>query len=243
MVAGASGKRIAIIPARGGSKRIPGKNIRPFLGKPLIGWTVEAALESGVFEAVVVSTDDPEIAAVSRSLGAEVPFLRAQFADDHSPVSLATLETLERLRTQLGRTYTTVVQLFAVCPLRNADEIVRAVANFEQQGLQFQLSCFDAGWAHPWWAHTLAHDGRPTALFPEVMSGQVRSQDLAALYCPSGAIWVANIQALRAAGTFYGPDHRFFPLPWQQAIDIDTPEDFEMAEAIAAYLKAKASNE
>ena len=87
-------KNISIIPARGGSKRIPGKNILDFNGRPMIAWTIDAALKSGIFDKVLVSTDSEEIAAVSRNLGASVPFLRQGSADDNSPSSEATLTSL-----------------------------------------------------------------------------------------------------------------------------------------------------
>src|SRR6185503_14067921 len=104
---------IAIIPARGGSKRVPGKNIRPLAGKPLIAYTIEAALGSGLFHRVVVSTDSEEIAAVSRISGAEIPFLRsAEISDDVTPISAATADALERLDPD-GTQYRFVAQLMA----------------------------------------------------------------------------------------------------------------------------------
>ena len=95
--------RIAIIPARGGSKRIPLKNIIPFQGRPMISWSISAALDTGLFDRVLVSTEDEEIAAIGRSAGAEVPFLRRGHFDDHTPVSLATLTALEQAEDSLGR--------------------------------------------------------------------------------------------------------------------------------------------
>ena len=108
---------IAIIPARGGSKRVPGKNIRPLAGKPLIAYTIEAALTCGLFHRVVVSTDSEEIAAVARVHGAETPFLRsAGISDDVTPISAATADALERLD-PAGVLYSAVAQLMANCPL------------------------------------------------------------------------------------------------------------------------------
>lgn len=147
-------KKIAIIPARGGSKRVPGKNIIDFKGKPLIAWTIEAAKESGLFEKVVVSTDSEEIAEVSRKYGAEVPFLRATAADDHSPVSDATLSTILQLE-EIGEYYDDVVQLFAVCPLRNSKDIIDSYKFFLDKKTSFLLSCFKFVWMNPWWAVTL----------------------------------------------------------------------------------------
>ena len=109
--------KIAIIPARGGSKRIPGKNVRELAGRPMIAYTIEAACASGLFERVVVSTDSQEIAEIAERYGAESPFLRdAGLADDVTPVSLATLDALQRLDPDGGQ-YDTLAQLMPNCPV------------------------------------------------------------------------------------------------------------------------------
>jgi CMP-N-acetylneuraminic acid synthetase len=222
---------IAIIPARGGSKRIPRKNVIDFMGRPMIAWTIEAALESGRFDRVVVSTDNPEIAEISKGLGAAVPFLRQVHADDGAPVSLATIAALSQAEAEFGEPYRTVVQLMANCPLRNAADISHALSAFVVGKRQFQISCFRFGWMNPWWAVQLAADGTPRPLFPEARTA--RSQDLPPLYCPTGAIWIADVAALKAAGTFYGPGHRYEPISWVSALDIDDAEDLAMARALA----------
>ncbi len=225
-------KRIAIIPARGGSKRIPRKNVMDFEGRPMIAWTIDAARESGLFERILVSTDDEEIAAISRQSGAEVPFLRELYADDMSPVSLATVECLERLDAAELLATEVVVQLFAACPLRSAADITDAVRAFEARSAAFQISCFELGWMRPWWAVKLAADGVPTPLFPEARLR--RSQDLEPLYCPTGATWIARPEALIRERTFYGDGHRYHPMPWQRALDIDEPDDVMMAHSLFA---------
>jgi CMP-N-acetylneuraminic acid synthetase len=223
--------RIAIIPARGGSKRIPRKNIIDFRGKPLIAWTIGAALECGCFARVCVSTDDREIARVAETCGVEVPFLRDAATDDHTPVSGATLRALEQASEHWREEYDTVCQLMPNCPLREAGLIRDALAEFDNVGAAFQISCFQFGFMNPWKAFQLDDAGRPTALHPE--ERYRRSQDLPPLYCPTGSVWIANVGAFREAGTFYGPDHRLFPIPWQAAVDIDDWEDFALAEAAA----------
>lgn len=238
MAAGQPGKRLAVIPARGGSKRLPRKNIMDFAGKPMIAWTIEAALQSDSFAQVIVSTDDAEVAEVARRHGAAVPFMRQAYADDRSPVSLATCEAVGKLVGQ-GMEFTSVVQLLPVCPLRSAADIRQALAYFEGHDGAFQISCFDYAWSHPWWAHTVAPDGLATPLFPDVMKGMVRSQDLPKLYCPTGAIWIADVQALLREQTFYGPGYRMFALPWANAVDIDTQDDLEMALFLYAMMQQK----
>ena len=224
-------KTIAIIPARGNSQRIPHKNIIDFLGKPMIAWTIEAALASHCFDRVVVSTDDDQTADIARFYGAEVPFLRTDKADEYSPVSEATLLALKQAENYWNETYTMVVQLMANCPLRTAQDITLALSYFDAHQQHFQISCFKYGWMNPWWACKLDENNYPVRLFPD--SEKQRSQDLPPLYCPTGAIWVADAMALQVQGTFYGKGHVFQPISWQSAIDIDDDDDLAFAQAIA----------
>jgi CMP-N-acetylneuraminic acid synthetase len=222
-------KHIAIILARGGSKRLPRKNILDFHGKPLIAWTIESALQSAQYHRVLVSTDDPEIAEIGRSFGAEVPFLRDGAADDVTPSSEATLLALKQAEQYWGEQFDVVSQLMANCPLRDAYDITSAVQNFASQGAESQISSFRFGWMNPWWAVRLDEQGSPDYLFPEARVS--RSQDLPPLYCPSGAIWIARSSVLNSERTFYSPNHIFHPLSWVSAMDIDDAEDLEMAKA------------
>lgn len=221
---------IAVIPARGGSKRIPQKNIIDFLGKPLMAWSIEAAKGSGLFETVLVSTDDEEIAEIARAYGAVVPFLRKKTGDEYSPVSLATIEALEQFEHYRGRPAELVMQLLPTCPLRNAHHVRDCFATFEKNSYDFLLSCSDFGALNPWWAFSIGEDGAPHSLHPEAMTK--RSQDLERLYCPSGAIWLARVAPLMSAKSFYGPGHRFWPMNWREAIDIDTDEDLALARIL-----------
>jgi N-acylneuraminate cytidylyltransferase len=234
-----SGPSIAVIPARGGSTRIPKKNIVQLGGKPLISWTIEAALDSQVFDAVIVSTDDPGIAEVSRRSGAWVPFLRERYADDTSPVSLASCETLKEVETRERKRFQFVAQLLPSCPLRTSEDIVRAMEAFGRSGAQFQISCFRYGWMNPWWAFKMSETGQAEKVFPQAY--HERSQDLPPLYCPSGAIWIAEVNHLLEQGSFYGPGFIGFELPWDSAIDIDDDEDLRMAHALLAMRKERES--
>lgn len=220
---------IAIIPARGGSKRIPKKNIVDLCGKPMISWTIEAALESRYITRVIVSTDDEEIATVSRKAGAEVPFLRDKNADDHSPISLATIRTINQLTGAGMQKPDVVVQLMANCPLRNSGDIDDAIHHFIEEDANFQISAFKYGWMNPWWAHTLDEKGKAAPVFGEEELMK-RSQDRPELYCPTGAIWIARTEELINSRSFYGPDYNFFPLHWIHAVDIDEYDDLEMAK-------------
>ena len=229
-------RNIAIIPARGGSKRIPRKNIVSFMGKPMLAWTVEAALRSDCFETVLVSTDSEEIAEIGRSAGAAVPFLRQERNDDYSPVSEATVSALRQAEDHWGNSYDVVTQLMANCPLRDEIDIKNAMTTFLEDGREFQISCFRSGWVNPWWAMTLDEDGMPTPLFADALTQ--RSQDMPELFCPTGAIWMARRTPLLEANTFYGDGYRLFPISWNSAVDIDDADDLAFAEA-AATVKMK----
>jgi len=222
-------KHIAIVLARGRSKRLPGKNILDFHGKPMLAWTIEAALQSAQYKQVLVSTDDPEIAEIARSFGAQVPFLRNSGADDNTPSSEATLAALRQAEQHWGEQFDVVSQLMANCPLRDANDITAAIQNFINQGAESQICSFRFGWMNPWWAAKLDLQGNPEYLFPKARVA--RSQDLPPLYCPSGAIWIARGPALKSAKTFYVPTHIFHSLSWISAMDIDNAEDLEMAKA------------
>lgn len=226
--------RVAIIPARGGSKRIPKKNIIDFLGKPMISYTIEAAIESDCFDDVIVSTDDAEIADVSIQYGAEVPFLRDNYADDHSTISQATIHTLQKVSWELGKTYKNVVQLMANCPIRNSQDIIEACNYFDNKSHHFQISAFKFGWMNPWWAHKLEENFTAKPLFDDENRNR-RSQDQPDLYCPTGAIWIANSAKLESTGSFYGDSYRFFPIDWKSAMDIDDLEDFEFAKVLMKF--------
>ncbi len=231
-------KHIAIILARGGSKRLPRKNILDFHGKPMIAWTIEAALQSAQYKHVLVSTDDPEIAEISRSFGAQVPFLRDSAADDITPSSEATVAALGQAEQHWGEQFDVVSQLMANCPLRDANDIKAAVQNFIKRDVESQICSFRFGWMNPWWAVKVDLQGKPDYLFPEARIA--RSQDLPPLYCPSGAIWIARGLALKSAKTFYVPTHIFHSLSWISAMDIDDAEDLEMAKACYQLKKNRA---
>lgn len=219
---------IAIILARGGSKRLPGKNKRMFFGKPLVAWTIEAALLAKSFDRILLSTDSQEIAEIGVEFGAEVPFLRDRASDDHSSSSEATLAALDQAEEYWAESFTDVAQLMANCPLRTSQHICDAMNRFLQNNFSSQISCFKFGWMNPWWAAKLPPDGQPEWVFPQARHS--RSQDLPDLYCPSGALWIAKTQSLRIHQSFYMPEHVFDVMDWMSAMDIDEEEDWVMAE-------------
>ena len=228
---------IAIIPARGGSKRIPKKNIIDFDSKPMICWTIEAAIQSKKFEHVIVSTDDHEVKRISENCGAEVPFMRKNNYDDFAPVSDVSIESLLNAEEFYGKKFDHIVQLMANCPNRNSEDIINAIDNFDLHVYNFQISCFMYGFFNPWWATKLNNKSQPESIFPEVIGK--RSQDLEDLYCPTGAIWIAKRDSLLKEKTFYGTDHVFHKMSWISAVDIDNFTDLELALAARVIYKRK----
>ncbi len=223
---------LAVIPARGGSKRVSGKNIRPLRGRPLIAHTIEAACNSDLFTRTIVSTDSPEIAEIARSSGAEVPFMRERaLADDVTPVSAVTADALGRLDTA-GEKYAYVCQLMPNCPLRTAADIVASYKQFVETSADAQLSIVRFGWQNPWWAMRRASGFTLEPLFAEQMTQ--RSQDLPELFCPTGAVWWAKAEVLRAQGTFHVATRTGWEISWTHGIDIDTEDDLMLAEALAS---------
>ena len=197
---------IAIIPARGGSKRIPKKNIIDFDGKPMIAWTIEAAKKSNMFTKVLVSTDCEDIANVSRD------------AEDYWKID-----------------FDCVAQLMPNCPLRSDKDIVSALNIFKNDNRDFQISCFKFEWMNPWWAFKLNDDSSHEYIFPDKV--KKRSQDLDDLFCPTGSIWVALSEKLKNSKTFYGQGHKFQPMSWISATDIDNYEDLDFAKALKQAIK------
>jgi pseudaminic acid cytidylyltransferase len=221
---------LAVIPARAGSKRLPGKNVRVLCGLPALAYTIAAARDSGLFSLVIVSTDSETIADVALRYGAEVPFLRAAaLSDDETPVSSVTVDALTRVD-RAGRRFASVAQLMPNCPLRDAADVRESFEQFIDTESCSQLSVAPFGWQTPWWAMRRADDFTLAPLFPR--EAVMRGQDLPPLVCPTGAIWWARAETLREAGTFHVPGRTGWEIDPVHAIDIDTEDDWRLAEAL-----------
>jgi CMP-N-acetylneuraminic acid synthetase len=157
---------IAIILARAGSKRLPKKNILNLGGKPLIAWSIEAAVRSKVFTKILVSTDCKLIADISIKYGAEVPFLRNENSDDFSKSSLATYTALNQAEKYWKIKFDVVTQLMANCPLRTERDIRKSTNVFIKKNIPAQISCSKFGWMNPFWAFKLDKKKRAKFLFP-----------------------------------------------------------------------------
>lgn len=217
---------IAIIPARGGSKGLPGKNIRPLNGKPLIAYTVEAALKAKHIDRVIISTDDEEIARVAMQYGAELPFMRpAYLASDTAMAVDNYIYTIGRLEGESGRHIDSCVVLQPTSPLRIAEDIDGAVELYLQKNADSVISYTQE--AHPIsWHKYLDSEGH----FIDIIESKMRNrQDLKVSYYPNGAIYVFKTAIIRQK-KYYTDNSYAYIMPRNRSIDIDYIEDFEYAE-------------
>jgi len=224
---------LCIITARGGSKRIPYKNIVEVAGKPLIAWSIKAALDSKIFSKVLVSTDDEKIAEVARAHGAEVPFLRSAAFDGSSTASEAAIISLKQAEEYWETTFDNLVLLMPTCPLRTSAILKKQFDHFLDSEANFLLSCAEFGPFKPWWAAELNDKDQPEYINPEAL--KKRSQDLAKLVAPSGATWVAKRDSLVKEENFYGTGHAFYEIPWVAALDIDHQEDIDLINVLCGH--------
>lgn len=221
---------VAIVPARGGSKGLPRKNVLPLGGKPLIAWTIDAARACPSIDRVIVTTDDEEIAGAARSAGAAVPFLRpAELATDTARSIDVVLHALDRLAAD-GEHYDVLVLLQPTSPLRTAGDISAALDLLFTRTAQAVISVCETE-HHPYWSNTLPPDGSLAAfLRPELLN--TNRQELPVFYRLNGAIYAARCEYVRARNGFLGPDSIAYRMPRERSVDIDTMLDFKFAELL-----------
>ena len=216
-------KLLGLIPARGGSKGIPRKNIREFAGRPLIAWAIEAALKSRHLATVVVSTEDHEIAEISKSYGAKIPFMRPEFlAQDSTPGIDPILHALEHLPDFDG-----VVLLQPTSPLRTSEDIDAIISLAGEHGVPSAVSVV-ACKAHPNWMFEI--DGNKCLRSLSKTSLVPRRQDLSQLYTPNGALYLANCHWLKKTRNFFTEETISYVMPAERSCDIDNECDWKIAE-------------
>lgn len=219
---------VAIIPARAGSKRIPGKNIRPFLGKPMIQYSIEAAQASGLFEQVVVSTDSAEIAALATSLGASVPFVRpAHLADDHTPLADVLHHALTWLA-EHGRSYAQVCCILATAPLLQLRYLQQGAGLLRPDGVDAVIPV--TTYEFPIFRSFKQVDGTLQLLWPEYEL--TRSNDLPEAYHDIGQFYWLKTDAFLRSKKIFARGARPLIVPRSLVQDIDTEEDWARAELI-----------
>ncbi len=226
-------KILGLIPARGGSKGIKGKNIIMLAGKPLIAWTIEASLGSKYIDSTVVTTDNPEIAATSEQYGAEVPFMRpAELAGDKTKTVDAVIHALDTLRTQ-GRHYDVLVLLQPTSPLRTSGDIDGAIEAFFSAGEKGTVAISPAD-ESPLLIRCLNDKGEMTSLLN--MNSTCRRQDMPEYYRVNGSIYINSIPEI-CADTSFNDNPAAFIMKKAHSVDIDEPEDIILAEY---YLTSRA---
>jgi pseudaminic acid cytidylyltransferase len=218
---------VAIIPARGGSKRIPNKNTRLFAGKPIIAYSIEAAQLTGLFDRVVVSTDSEHIAQVARQFGAEVPFLRpAELSDDHTPTAPVVAHTLHWLAAS-GCPADHACCIYATAPFVRPEYVTEGYRLLTEQQVSsvFSVTPFPFPIFR---ALQIAADGHMAMFWPHYEL--TRSNDLPAAYHDAGQFYWLTCAAFLQDQKMYGRDALPVILPRYLVQDIDTPEDWETAE-------------
>lgn len=219
--------KLAVIPARGGSKRIPRKNIKLFCGKPMLAWSIEAALQSGSFDQVIVSTDDQEIAEVAQQYGATVPFLRPQqLADDHTGTIPVIQHAIKWFNAE-GHAVELACCLYATAPFVQAEDIRRGLQILLQTGSDYAFTA--TSYAFPIQrAIRLTETGRVAMFNPEHFN--TRSQDLEEAFHDAGQFYWGRASAWLRGEPIFGSGSAPVMLPRHRVQDIDTQEDWERAQ-------------
>ncbi len=225
--------RIAIIPARGGSKRIPRKNVRSFAGRPMISYSIECAQASGIFDRVLVSTDDGEIAGVARACGAEVPFMRPrELADDYTGTTEVTAHAVEQLR-ERGVQASAVCCIYATAPFIRAEDLRRGLQLLASGAWRYVFAA--TSYAFPIFrSFRFEHSQGVRMLFPE--HAATRSQDLPEILHDAGQFYWGQPQAWLERASIFSRHSAIVRIPRWRVQDIDTDEDWARAEAMSAYL-------
>ena len=220
-------KVLGIIPARGGSKGLPGKNLKNLGGKPLIAWSIEEVKKSKYIDRCIVSTDDEGIAQVAKKYGCEVPFIRpVELATDDANINDVIIHALDILQER----YEIVIVLQPTSPLRKAKDIDDALELMDHENAPAVVSVSKSN-KPIHWHYTVEKDGNLKPVFPRRELSTNR-QELSQTFLPNGALFIAQTKFFRNNKTFYTESTFAFILPPERSIDIDTQIDFIMAQAI-----------
>lgn len=224
---------IAIIPARGGSKGLPGKNTKPLLGKPLIAWTIEEAKKSKYIDRIIVSTDDIEIAEVALKYGAEIPFMRPnELASDTALAVDNYIYTIDRISKEEGVNINEFVVLQPTSPLRKYEDIDGAIELFRLKGADSVISYTKE--AHPIaWHKYLDLENRLIDILPNTIANR---QDNRVSYHPNGAVYVFKTDLINRR-TYTSENTFAYIMPRSRSVDIDYQEDFDYVEFLLSSKK------
>lgn len=219
-------KRLAIITARGGSKRIPRKNIKPFLGKPILAYSIEAALDSGLFDEVMVSTEDEEIAEIAKKYGAKVPFYRSEkTAGDFATTNDVLLEVLEEYK-KLGREFEEACCIYPTAPFVTSGKLKKAMEEFAASDADTLIPV--VAFSYPPKRSLVIREGRLVFQYPEFMDS--RSQDLEAEYHDIGQFYLFRTEAFKRNKKLMIGNILPFVVDEMEVQDIDNESDWKIAE-------------
>lgn len=222
-----SGKVLGLIPAKGGSTRLARKNLRELAGRSLLAWAAGAAKESGIFDRLIVSTEDEGVAQEARDLGLDVPFVRPpELARDPAGVAQVALHALDKME-ELGEHYDTIVSLLPTCPLRSAEDIRGAYRLFVERRGATVLSVSE--FEHtPLAALGTTDDGLLEPYMPQYFGR--KSQEMPKAYRPNGAVHVLDVRRFRETKIDIAPPLVAYVMPIERSFDIDTEADLRAAE-------------
>lgn len=226
-------RNIAIIPARSGSKGLKDKNIKELFGKPLIAYSIEAAVQSGLFDEVMVSTDSEVYADISKKWGAEVPFLRSEETASDSASSWDTVREVLAGYKNLGKEFDTVCLLQPTSPLRTCDDVKNAYQIYEKKNAKTVIGVCQTEHS-PLWENTLPEDGAMDNFISKEHSQ--RRQALPKYYRINGAMYIVATDTIVNKGDIYENSYAYV-MPTEKSIDIDTELDFIIAEKVMEYYR------
>lgn len=230
---------LCVIPARGGSKRIPRKNIKDFYGKPIIAYSIEAAIDSGCFDKVIVSTDDEEIAIVAQQYGAEVPFMRStELSDDYTGTTAVIADAIQQLSKQeFDASYTCC--LYATAPFIQIEDIQNSYTLIKAGNLSYAFGITD--YAFPIQRAIKLDNNHRVSMFDDEQFN-TRSQDLARAWHDAGQFYWGKSQAWLDNTLVFSPESAGYKIPRYRVQDIDTIEDWMMAELMYQAIADIVSN-
>jgi N-acylneuraminate cytidylyltransferase len=224
---------IAVIPARGGSKRIPRKNIKPFYGKPMIAWSIEAALNAKVFDHIIVSTDDVEIAQMAKEWGAEVPFMRPKELSDDYTATTAVIAHATKTAKELGWDVNAVCCIYATAPFVISADIVTGLSALSEGGWDYVFSVTDFA-APIFRSFKKTKEGGVEMFFPEHFT--TRSQDLPEALHDAGQFYWGRPESWLEGKKIFDRHSKPIFIPRWRVQDIDTQEDWDRAQVLAPVI-------
>ncbi len=222
-------KVLGVIPARSGSKGLKDKNIKTLNGKPLVAYTIEAAKKSGVFDCVMVSTDSKKYAKIAEEFGAEVPFLRSEYASGDKASTMSVIEeVIDNYKKELNKTFDVVIILQPTSPLRTAKNIKEAMDLFAEKNADTVISVCETEHS-PYWCNVLAEDQKATNFIKKKYLKP--RQELPKTYTLNGAVYIIKTSDIKKVN-FYGKNSYIYVMDRINSVDIDSELDFLYAKSI-----------